>query len=166
MLLVVGNPFWLEVRLTVGCITRISHTQEQRQILVKHPSKGLGSTKFWSCAHLRALLCIMTVSTPTDHTKKNQQALTKMLEPAQNHKMISIARNSKYQLNMSTNLLEVITIGGGRLGFILLVHFVFCWACGGRDYHIGSNFWKFYLIRTSFTWSELVSLVKVFRRSR
>jgi hypothetical protein len=46
------------------------------------------------------------------------------------------------------------------------VHFVFCWACGGRDYHIESNFWKFYLIRTSFTSSELVSLVKVFRLSR
>jgi hypothetical protein len=27
---------------------------------------------------------------------------------------------------------------------------------------IGSNFWKFYLIRTSFTLGELVSLVKVF----
>ncbi len=33
----------------------------------------------------------------------------------------------------------------------------------GRDYGIGSNFWKFYLIRTDFTLSELVSLVKVFR---
>ncbi|CAK9882383.1 unnamed protein product [Sphagnum jensenii] len=35
-----------------------------------------------------------------------------------------------------------------------------------RDYHIGSNFWKFYLIRTSrtsFTLSESISLVKVFR---
>jgi hypothetical protein len=30
------------------------------------------------------------------------------------------------------------------------------------DYRIGSNFWKFYLIRTSFTLGELVSLVKVF----
>jgi hypothetical protein len=42
----------------------------------------------------------------------------KMLEPAQNHKMISIARKSDYQLNMATNLWEVITIGGGRLWFI------------------------------------------------
>jgi hypothetical protein len=32
-----------------------------------------------------------------------------------------------------------------------------------RDYPIGSNFWKFYLIRTGFTFRELVSLVKVFR---
>jgi hypothetical protein len=32
-----------------------------------------------------------------------------------------------------------------------------------RDYCIGSNFWKFYLIRTRFTSGELVSLVKVFR---
>jgi hypothetical protein len=36
----------------------------------------------------------------------------------------------------------------------------------GRDYHIGSNFWKFYLIKTNFTLSELVSLVKVFRLFR
>ncbi len=35
-----------------------------------------------------------------------------------------------------------------------------------RDYHIGSNFWKFYLIGTSFTFGELVSLVKVFRLER
>jgi hypothetical protein len=35
-----------------------------------------------------------------------------------------------------------------------------------RDYHIGSNFWKFYLIRTSFTLGEPVSLVKVFRLFR
>jgi hypothetical protein len=32
-----------------------------------------------------------------------------------------------------------------------------------RDYCIWSNFWKFYLIRTSFTLGESVSLVKVFR---
>ncbi len=32
-----------------------------------------------------------------------------------------------------------------------------------RDYGIGSNFWKFYLIRTNFILIELVSLVKVFR---
>ncbi len=31
-----------------------------------------------------------------------------------------------------------------------------------RDYHIGSNFWKFYLIRIGFTLGDLVSLVKVF----
>ncbi len=35
-----------------------------------------------------------------------------------------------------------------------------------KDYHIGSNFWKFYLIRTSFTLGEPVSLVKVFRLER
>jgi len=34
------------------------------------------------------------------------------------------------------------------------------------DYCIGSNFWKFYLIRTSFTSREPVSLVKVFRLFR
>jgi len=32
-----------------------------------------------------------------------------------------------------------------------------------RDYRIGSNFWKFYLIRTGFILGEPVSLVKVFR---
>ncbi len=32
-----------------------------------------------------------------------------------------------------------------------------------RDYCIWSNFWKFYLIRTSFTLGESVSLVKLFR---
>jgi hypothetical protein len=30
------------------------------------------------------------------------------------------------------------------------------------DYHIGSNFWKFYFTKTDFTLDELVSLVKVF----
>jgi hypothetical protein len=35
-----------------------------------------------------------------------------------------------------------------------------------RDYRIGSNFWKFYLMRTSVTLRELVSLVKVFRLFR
>jgi hypothetical protein len=35
-----------------------------------------------------------------------------------------------------------------------------------RYYRIGSNFWKFYLIRTSFTLGEPVSLVKVFRLFR
>jgi hypothetical protein len=37
--------------------------------------------------------------------------------------------------------------------------------CPDRDrhYRIGSNFWKFYLIRTGFTLGEPVSLVKVFR---
>jgi hypothetical protein len=34
------------------------------------------------------------------------------------------------------------------------------------DYHIGSNFWKFYLIRTGVTLGEQVSLVKVFRLFR
>jgi hypothetical protein len=38
--------------------------------------------------------------------------------------------------------------------------------CGGRDYRIGSNFGKFYLIRTSFTLGDPVSLVKVFRLFR
>jgi len=37
---------------------------------------------------------------------------------------------------------------------------------GPRDYCIGSYFWKFYLIRTSFTLGELVSLVKLFRLFR
>jgi hypothetical protein len=35
-----------------------------------------------------------------------------------------------------------------------------------RDYRIGSNFGKFYLIRTNFTLGETVSLVKVFRLFR
>jgi hypothetical protein len=34
------------------------------------------------------------------------------------------------------------------------------------DYLIGSNFWKFYLIKTGFILGELVSLVKVFRLFR
>jgi len=37
---------------------------------------------------------------------------------------------------------------------------------GTRDYRIGSNFWKFYLIRTGFRFGELVCLVKVFRLFR
>jgi hypothetical protein len=35
-----------------------------------------------------------------------------------------------------------------------------------RDYHIQSNFWKFHLIKASFTLSELVLLMKVFRLFR
>ncbi len=35
-----------------------------------------------------------------------------------------------------------------------------------RDYHIRSNFWKFYLMRTSFTLGELVFVMKVFRLFR
>jgi hypothetical protein len=30
-----------------------------------------------------------------------------------------------------------------------------------KEYRIGSNFWKFYLIKTNFTLGELISLVKV-----
>jgi hypothetical protein len=50
----------------------------------------------------------MTVSTSTDHTKKNQQALMKMLELAQNLKMISIARKSDYQFNMANNYIGIL----------------------------------------------------------
>jgi hypothetical protein len=35
-----------------------------------------------------------------------------------------------------------------------------------KDYSIGSNFWKFYLIRIGFTLGEPVSLLKVFRLFR
>ncbi len=46
--------------------------------------------------------------------------------------------------------------------------FCFVGPCPHRDgdYGIGSNFWKFYFIRTSFTLDELVSLVKVFKLFR
>jgi len=45
-----------------------------------------------------------------------------------------------------------------------VVAFMFVGPCPHRerDYHIGSNFWKFYIIRTDFTSGELVFLVKVF----
>ncbi len=48
--------------------------------------------------------------------------------------------------------------------FVLFYHseiILFSW-----DYCIGSNFWEFYLIRTGFTLSEPVSLVKMFRLVR
>jgi hypothetical protein len=35
-----------------------------------------------------------------------------------------------------------------------------------RDYRIGSNFWKSYLIKPDFTLGDLVSLVKMFRLFR
>jgi hypothetical protein len=41
-----------------------------------------------------------------------------------------------------------------------------CFTHRDSDYRIGSNFWKFYLTRTSFTLREPVSLVKVFRLFR
>jgi hypothetical protein len=44
----------------------------------------------------------------------------------------------------------------------LFVSFVGPWGLS----RIGSNFWKFYLIRTGFTLGEPVSLVKVFRLFR
>ncbi len=37
---------------------------------------------------------------------------------------------------------------------------------GDKDYHIGSNFWKFYIISIGFTLGEPVFLVKVFRLFR
>jgi len=46
------------------------------------------------------------------------------------------------------------------------VYYELCWSFIGPDYRIGSNFWKFYLIRIGFTLGELVSLVKVFRLFR
>ncbi len=44
--------------------------------------------------------------------------------------------------------------------------FVGPWPHRDRDYRIGSNFSKFYLIRTSFILRERISLVKVFRLFR
>jgi hypothetical protein len=51
---------------------------------------------------------------------------------------------------------------------VLVLTFSFVGPCPhwDRDYHIGSKLWKFYLIKTSFTLNEPVSLVKVFRRFR
>jgi hypothetical protein len=46
---------------------------------------------------------------------------------------------------------------------------LFVGSCPHRDrdyFHIGSNFWKFCLIRTDFTLGEPVFLVKVFRLLR
>jgi len=43
-----------------------------------------------------------------------------------------------------------------KAGTLTLI--AFCWA---RDYRIGSNFWKFYLLKISFTLAEWVSLVKL-----
>ncbi len=51
----------------------------------------------------------------------------------------------------------------------LCVHRWVCWALHphrDRHYPIGSNFWKFYLIKTSFTLGERVCFVKVFRLFR
>jgi hypothetical protein len=44
--------------------------------------------------------------------------------------------------------------------------FIYLFIYWALDYGIGSNFWKFYLIRTGFTLGELVFLVKVFRLFR
>ncbi len=50
-----------------------------------------------------------------------------------------------------------------QFNFLLFPYFVGLCLFRDREYHIGSNFWKFYLVRISFTLDELVSLVKVFR---
>jgi len=44
--------------------------------------------------------------------------------------------------------------------------FVICWALAWDYHHIGSNFWKFYLIKIGFPLHELIFLVKVFRLFR
>ncbi len=45
---------------------------------------------------------------------------------------------------------------------------IFVGPCPHRDknYRIGSNFWKFYLIRSRFTLGEPVSLMKEFKQFR
>ncbi len=50
----------------------------------------------------------------------------------------------------------------------ILCKILFCWAPAptDRDYRIGSNIWKFYLIRIGFTLGEPVSLVKVLKLFR
>ncbi len=47
--------------------------------------------------------------------------------------------------------------------FLLFPYFVGPCPFRDREYHIGSKFWKFYLVRISFTLHELISLVKVFK---
>jgi hypothetical protein len=49
---------------------------------------------------------------------------------------------------------------------VLSCSFIGSCPCRDRDYHIGSNFWKFYLVKTSFTLDVLFSLVKVFKLFR
>ncbi len=63
-----------------------------------------------------------------------------------------------------SQMLKVSITGSCKMAAGPILHQV-CWA-RGRDYCIGSNFWKFYLIRTGFTLDELVFLVKVFRMFR
>jgi len=46
---------------------------------------------------------------------------------------------------------------------MFIQHFVGPYPHRRRDYHIGSHFWKFYLVKTSFTLGEPISLVKMFR---
>jgi hypothetical protein len=59
---------------------------------------------------------------------------------------------------------EIQTSNEACLGPVF-VEKTFYWA-RDRDHRIGSNFWKFYLIRTGFTSDESVSWVKVFRLFR
>jgi hypothetical protein len=77
---------------------------------------------------------------------------------------------------LTTNyIIGLLNIGIWSLSCVLLGFFwtyqpgpptgSFYWA-RDKDYHIGSNFWKFYFIITGFTLGEPVSLVKVFRLFR
>jgi hypothetical protein len=75
--------------------------------------------------------------------------------------LITIILGTNCQLSTSFNFPTI----------LLILHYVsidgFVGPCPrDTDYGIGSNFWKFYLIRTSFTLGEPVSLVKVFRLFR
>jgi hypothetical protein len=50
----------------------------------------------------------------------------------------------------------------GPFGTSFIISFVGPYPHKDKDNHIGSNFWKFYLIKINFRVHKLVSLVKVF----
>jgi hypothetical protein len=62
-------------------------------------------------------------------------------------------------------ILNLCTIYSWGFESIWKLVFLFVGPCD-KDYRLGSNFWKFYLIRTGFILGEPVSLVKVFRPFR
>jgi hypothetical protein len=83
---------------------------------------------------------------------------------------IVLAQTSLVRLLLPVLITELSSSWFQKGPSVLVLTFSFVGPCPhrdrDRDYRIGSNFWKFYLIKISFTLDEPVSLVKVFRPFR
>jgi len=79
---------------------------------------------------------------------------------------LTIYRIIHHENDFLLGLFKIVTKGILKIPTVLIYNILNHAPYGGKNYSIGSNFWKFYLIKTSFTFGEPVSLVKVFRLFR